>query len=524
MINKKMQFRMALALSVSLLIIVGLIIYHDAYRVPFLFDDIQQILQNPRIQSLNWPWGFLENTRRPILYATLAFDLNRYGPNPFGFHIFNIVVHILAGVFLFLLIFKTCRFQKFSVLVRRDAVLLSLGASLLWLSHPIQTQAVTYVIQRAESLMGLFFLMSVYFSAQYLASRKMAWVTAAGLAAVCSGLTKEVALALPLVVLLYDRAFFSRSLAEALRDHGRLYIVLSLTWAVMLYLYLTTQSEGHLTAGFGMKELTPWLYAINQPRVILHYLSLIFFPTQLVFYYDMPAMTDLALLIPQILLIVGVVLGFAVFFRSHLVTGFLGLCFFLILAPSSSFIPIKDLIFEYRVYLSLACIAVMVVVGMHSLICRWCPLRIQKFVFVFLIAGMVALLGRSTMQRNQIYLSEEALWKDVIRQQPWNSRAYNNLGEVAFRQGRLLEAKESFLISISANGQYAAVYANVAVVLAEEGKFAQALAYARRAIAVEPDFAVGYYNLGVILNKMKKYDEAVPYFKKAKGLGFRNEF
>lgn len=503
-----------------LLAFTGVLIYRNAFSAPFIFDDVTQILLNPKIQTLQWPWTFLENNRRPVLYTSLAFDFHQFGSNAFGYHAFNIRIHILAAMFLFLLIYKTCRYPSMNPNIRRDAAWLALGASLLWLSHPIQTQAVTYIIQRAESLMGLFFFMSLFFSAQYLTSRQKGWWVASIISGLLCGLTKEVALALPLIVLMYDYAFVSPSLREALQKNRWLYLGLGLIWPVMIFLYLTTRPEEKLTAGFGMEGMTPWIYALNQPTVIMHYFRLLFFPHPLVFDYDMRPDASWWELLPSILIVFAIVLSLFAVFKRNKTFGFLGLAFFVILAPSSSIIPVKDLIFEYRVYLSAATVTTGFVLIFYFLLERYVQVKKRKVVFICVLAILTTVLGGLTFQRNKVYASEEALWKDIIQKWPSNARSYNNLAEIQFRKKQLDLAKKNFLKSIEMNGNRAEVYANVAVIMAEEKDFENAIGYAQRAIAIDPKCGVCYTNYGSVLSRQGRYQESIPYFQKSLDLGF----
>lgn len=495
------------------------LIYRDTFNVPFLFDDITSIVLNPNVQSLQWPWDFLFNNRRPVLYASLALNVHQSGNDPFGFHVFNLFTHIFAALSLFALIYKTCRLQTMGKTTRQNATLLAFSASLLWACHPLQTQAVTYIIQRAESLMALFFILSVYFSSLYLTSKKPLWLILAGITALLSGLTKEVALALPIVILLYDRTFISRSFKKALIENRRLYQTLSFLWVIMLYLYFTTHPEKIQTAGFGLKAVPVLDYAINQPQVILHYLRLVFWPDPLVFDYQWPLSKDLSLLFPSIVLVLswGTVLIFA--YQQYPVLSFLGLSFFVILSPSSSFIPIKDLIYEYRMYLPLSCLSVLFVSCLKTAFDHLLGLKKGK-IFLIAVTGILAfVLSSISYTRNQVYLSEEKLWRDILSKQPKNVRVWNNLGSYLLAKGNEKQAIECFLKSYLLNPQSAEISSNLAIALMTQHRFKEAHFYAQKAIELEPDFAIGHHNLGILCSQMGRYQQAIAHYQKALELG-----
>ncbi len=510
-------------LSLLILAVAGSLAYRNAFSGPFIFDDLTQIVQNPKIFSWQWPWTFIENNRRPFLYTSLAFNYHFDGFNSFGYHVFNIRVHILASMMMFLLVRKTLLLPIINQDLRREADLLSLSSALIWLLHPIHTQAVTYIIQRAESLMGLLFITSLYCSVRFFTSRKTFWLIAAGVVAIFAGLTKEVTLVLPLIILFYDVTFISLGIHKALKNNRWLYWALSLTWVVMIFLYLTTKSEEKLTAGFGMEGMSPLLYLVNQPAVILHYLRLSFWPDPLVFDYQWPAINRLHVLLPSLAIVGTWVIVLVVMYRRSPKVIFVLLSSLILLLPSSSFIPLKDLIFEYRLYLSLACGSVFFVLLLRFLVGKLVHIRNQKIVIYTFVALVSLVLGGLTNQRNKVYQSEEKIWLDVIRKQPMNARAYNNLGEFWLRQGHVLQAQDCFLKSLALDTKYADVYANMTTVLGKLGKLEEALKYAKQAVSISPDFAIGYNNLGSVLSQMGRFSEAVPYFEKTLALGFIRE-
>ncbi len=506
-------------LFIFILSVAGILIYRNSLHVPFIFDDMTQIVFNPTIQSLHWPWQFLVNNRRPLLYATLAFNFQHCGFNTLGFHVFNVSVHVLAAISLFLLINKTCRLPQMGESIRREAYLLAFGASLLWVCHPIQTQAVTYIIQRAESLMSLFFLLTLYFCVQYFTSRRIMWLVLSGLSALFCSLTKEVALALPFVVLLYDRAFISISFRQALRENRWLYLSLSFTLLIMFFLYFTTHPQEKQTAGFAIKDISALGYALNQPRVILHYLQLVFWPHPLIFDYAWPLERNFFVLLPSVYLIVTWIIVLTASFCRYPRISFLGLTFFIILAPSSSFIPLKDLIYEYRMYLPLSCLTIFFTCLLKSFIDRCINFKSRNAFFIVTIGIFSLILGGISYQRNKIYQSEERLWRDVLVKQPENVRIWNDLGSYLFKKGANKEAAECFLKSLSLNPRSAEVSSNLSMALASERKFDAALYYGQNSIKISPDFSVGYYNLGVIYMQMGRYEKAIDYFEKTLTLG-----
>jgi Tfp pilus assembly protein PilF len=225
-------------------------------------------------------------------------------------------------------------------------------------------------------------------------------------------------------------------------------------------------------------------------------------------------------LLPSIVILSSWVIVLAVAYRRYRGFSFLLLSFLILLLPSSSVIPLKDLIFEYRLYLSLSCWAVASVLALHFFVERFVNQRNRKAFFIAVVSLIALVLGGLTYQRNKIYTDEETVWHDVIRKQPFNSRAFNNLGEYLIRQGRDKEAKPYFLQALALNTTYPDVYVNLATVLGREGHPEEGIEYAKQALALDPHFPVAENNWGSALSQMGRYSEAIPHFEKALELGF----
>ena len=245
---------------------------------------------------------------------------------------------------------------------------LALAIALLWTVHPLQTGAVTYIIQRTESLVSLFFLLTLYCVIRGTTSTERArgWNVAAVLSCLLGMGTKEVMATAPLVVLLYDRAFLSGSFRAALALRRGLYAALAATWGIVIWLLIATGFHGN-TTGFGVTGFTASSYLLTQPGVLARYLRLAFWPVgQCLDYGWPPAQWPGEVVLPG-LLIVGL-LGLTVWaLVKRPALGFLGATFFLILAPTSSFVPIRDAAFEHRMYLPLAALVTLVVLGVYWL-------------------------------------------------------------------------------------------------------------------------------------------------------------
>ena len=492
------------------IILAGILAYANSFSGVFLFDDLHEIVDNERIRTLAWPFPFLENTRRPILYLSFAINYALGGGAAGGYHFFNLSVHILSALLLFGIIRRTCLVQSWDDTLKKDSLPFALAAVLLWLLHPLQTQSVTYIIQRAESLMGMFYLAALYGAIRYFENQSRRWIIFSVGSCLLGGLTKEVIVTAPLVIFLYDRTFFSKSFSEIWLRHKKIYAGLAVSWVVLLALFLTIHSETKPTAGFAYQGISPQVYALNQPSVILHYLRLAFWPSPLVLDYNWATAQSLAQVFPSMIVIVLLIglSGTAFFYPPYRWLAFLGSSFFIILLPSSSFIPLRDLAFEHRMYLPLAAVIILGLLGFRYFF--------SKRALSPFVAGIVVISsGFLTFQRNQDYQSEIRMWTDVLKKRPQNARASFNLGTALQEEGSREEAIVYYRKTLSLDPDYTAAHVNLGAALDEKGNSAEAKAHFLEAIRLEPDAANAHSKLGLILVREGKLEQAETHFVSA---------
>jgi len=499
--------------------------YVTSFRGVFVFDDLHAIVDNPTIRDL----GRLDRILlapaeggtiggRPVVNLTLAINHALGGLDPRGYHAVNLLIHALAALTLFGLLRRTLlRGPRFAA----DAPLLALAVAALWALHPLQTAAVTYVVQRAESLMGLFYLLTLYCFVRgtescsgglrppgpetAVADRRYskAWLLGSFAACLLGMGTKEVMASAPLVVLLYDRTFVAGSWREAWRQRGRFHGALMATWMLLAVLVLSADNRGG-SAGFGT-AVGWWDYALTQCATIAHYLRLTLWPHPLVFDYGTPLYRSLAAVAPQaglLLLLLGAT-AWALVRKPAL--GFLGACFFLILAPSSSLVPVAtQTMAEHRLYLPLAAALTLLGLLVHSL-----GGRRALLVLLALAAGA----GVLTARRNLVYHSELALWTDTVAHRPDNSRAHTNLGIALAEAGRLTEATARFEESLSLQPDNAATRLNLCDALTRLGRPAEALPHGEAAVQLDPGSAAAHLNLAQALAALGRTAEAVGHYE-----------
>jgi len=487
--------------------------YHNALTTPFLFDD--SIAETPALHRF-WSLRPLLGTTRPLVQFSLALNYAIGGLDVGGYHVFNLTIHVLAALTLFGIVARTLRTPRLAARWSRSASSSALAVSLIWTVHPLQAESVTYVAQRAESLMALFYLLTLYCVIRGAASsRPWRWYAACAVACALGMLSKPVMVTAPIMVLLYDRTFLAGSWGQAWRERRTLYAGLAATW-ILLALLLTGHHESAATAGFAMRDLTALDYLRSQPQVILHYLRLAFWPRGLVLDYAWPVADNIrTVALPALILTVLGVLTIWIFHRQPEV-GVLGLMFFLVLAPTSSVIPIKDLAVEHRMYLPLAPLAALTVVCGRLLI-QGAALkaRVERSVLIGLTAAVVATLTMLTVARNRDYRSAISMWTDVIVKRPENARAHNNLGSALVEDGKLEEALPQLRMALQLDPAYADAHNNLGRALAARRNYKEAESHYAEALRLNPNFAEAQNNFGVALAAQGRFEEAMAHYADA---------
>jgi tetratricopeptide (TPR) repeat protein len=556
--------------AAAVILVAVLAAYSNSFHGPFVFDDIDTIHDNRSIRRLWPPWqalspkAFATAEGRPVLNLSLAicYAIGEFQVEPY--HVFNLAIHLLAGLALFGVVRRIAMLPSMQQRFGRAAAYLAAAVATLWTLHPLQTESVTYVIQRAESMMGLFYLLTIYCVLRGLdAARPQPWNALAIVACALGMATKEVMVSAPMMVVLFDRIFFFGSFREAWRRRRGMYVGLAATWAILFALILISGGRsGSVALSHG--QVTPLQYAMTQCRCIIRYLWLSFWPAPLVFDYGapdagVPIIRSLTECAPWLAGLLAVIAAAVLAVRRWPKWGFLGLWFFAILAPSSSFVPIvTEVVAEHRMYLPLAAIAAGVVFLAYQ--CGRAALRrfmasdrlrmsvgISISAVALLTAG--AILGWRTHLRNCDYRTGIALWSDTARKWPDNPRAHNDLGValadageneaalveynktltitpdkpntlnnrglVYHHTGRLEEAIRDFTRAIELDPDYVEAYVNRGAVYGSQDRFDLAMEDLNIALRLQPDHADGLFNRGAALFYMGQYDAALADFNRS---------
>ncbi len=382
--------RTTILVAIVLLAGAASVVYCSSLNSPFVFDDSGSVTDNPSIVRL-WPlWGDAEHSGpltppadlptsgRPLVNLSLAINYYFGELNPIGYHVFNLIVHVLSALLLMAIVWRTLRLDYFGGRFDRAAGSLALIVALLWTLHPLQTETVVYVTQRTELMVGFFYLATLYASFRYWAAASSAgrkvWLALATTACLAGMACKEVMVTAPVIVLLFERTFITGSFRRAMQKSWPLYVGLFLSWTLLLYLnYNAPRSD---TAGFARAShigLPAYAWWLTQTKVLLLYLKLAIWPWPLSIHYGTPYLQSLGAAWPWVAGVTVLAIATLVLLWRFSAVGFVGGWVLIILSPTLVVPIITEVAAERRMYLPLAAIMTLLVVGGYWLVQRLAP-------------------------------------------------------------------------------------------------------------------------------------------------------
>lgn len=493
----------------------GAAVYLGTLDAPFIFDDLPAIVLNESIRDLTRLDEVLQPPStgsnvgsRPLVNLTLAFNYAAGGLHPRGYHLFNLAVHLLAGLTLFAWLRRLFALSTMSQRVQRNALPAAFCTAVLWTLHPLQTETVIYTAQRTESLVALFFLLTLYcFTRALTGKRPRLWYRLAWSACLAGMATKEVMAGAPLVLFLCDRTFFAGTWAAAWRQRWRWHLGFAATWLLLMYVaVIATGGQRGESAGFGL-GVSPVTYALTQARAIVTYLRLALWPHPLVIDYGTwlaPGVSAVAL---ELCIVLVLLVATAIALIRAPRIGFAAASSFLVLAPSSSIVPIlTQTMAEHRLYLPLAAILALLVLAVFT--CR------TQIGFGLALAAAVA-AGVGTVRRGADYRDEVTLWRDLVAKTPDNGWAHVHLGDALVARQEFAEALAVQRRAMELMPQNAGPPISVGIALTKLGRPADALPYFARGLQLKPDNPQGHFRHAMALLALNRPAEALAPFAAA---------
>ena len=489
----------------TLLIVLGLIlwvclIYSNSFKVPFLFDDLPILVEGlfTTAQS-GWP-SFWQN--RGLGYITFAANFKLHGLDLFGYHAVNLGIHLLSGIFVWLITAELAKKKVPGQLPPQVTKLFALGSGLFFLSHPLQTQAVTYIVQRVASLAGMFYLVAVYafIKVRHETGRnKFMWLVVMGLSTLAACQTKESSFSLPLAWLLVELSFFRENQKFSLKKHAKLIMT---TVGLMLFGVWVIWHRAGWWAIFGSKvsplneTISWWVYGLTQLRVIQTYFRLMIFPVGQNLDHYFPVSTtwlDGGVLFGAGLIGLLTWIAIKTWQTQRWISfslGWMGIT----LLIESSIVPIADVIFEHRLYLTLLGFSWLAVGGLLQLL-QSAAGKKWRGLIILVIAGAY---GFMTFQRNKIWANEFTLWGDVVHKSPQKARGYFSLGTAIMNQGDYQLAEQFLLKSVELQSQDIFFGNNLGVLYKRMGEFSKAKEVLEKVNQQNPRYIPAMLNLYVV--------------------------
>jgi len=511
-------------LHLFILIITGLIVYSNTFNVPFLFDDIQNIVENRLIRDLRQfsePSLLLNNRFFGLLTFALNYWLNDL--NTTGYHVVNLAIHIANSLLVYRLIVSVFEtpyfFPRYSSDSNRKLIgALALASSVLFLCHPVQTGAVTYIVQRFTLLATLFYLISLvmYLAArchlsthgQWNSLRFLGFYSISLLCAMFAMKCKEIAFTLPIMILITEFLFFDSS------SKARIYLLLPFiaTMAIIpLSMMLTGAPSGDLFHQADVvtqttKSISRIDYLLTQSRVLITYVRLLLLPVGQNIDYDYPVFHNflqIPVMVSFVFHIINIALAIILLRISRRdnqllrVVSFGILWFYVTLSVESSIIPLDDVIFEHRMYLPS--------VG-FILIPATCFIIFKKKIcnghagasrMLVIIAALI--LAAAAFKRNAVWQSGVSIWQDAVHKSPLKSKPHYNLGFYLASSGELDAAIKEFQMAIKLDPNNGKARNNLGANLLKIGDTGAAIQEFRAAVLIDPYNAQAHFNLGYAL-------------------------
>jgi tetratricopeptide (TPR) repeat protein len=506
-------------LSLALIVIL---IYANTIGSPFIFDSSNNIVSNPHIRISKITLNELAeaafkspSTQRPL--SNISFALNYYllGYNVVGFHVVNILIHISTGFLLYFFVKST--FLTPALRSRYDNDMwIAFFTAAVWMVHPLQTQSVSYIVQRMNSLCAMFYMLSLLFYARFRlgVQQRNKWWLLSGciLAGVLALASKQIAATLPFFIIAYEWYFFQDLALKWLKNHLPLLSGCLLLAAVIVLVLLGGNPLEGILQGYKGRNFTLIQRLLTEPRVVIFYISLLLWPHPSRLNLDHDFALSNSLMDPMTtffsIFTIAALIGIAVVTaRKQRLLSFCIIWFFGNLVIESSIVPL-EIIFEHRVYLPSMMFCLIVVWAVY----RWVK---PTWLPAALLCAVVTLGAFWTYERNAVYSDRISFWQDCVNKSPRKARPYNNLGVALADKGDHDQALKMYHKALEIDPHYEDPIANIGLSLTEQGKMEESIAQFLKALEINPKDSRTLNNLGASLIVVGRDQEAIQRLSEA---------
>ncbi len=515
------------------LFLLVLCAYSDTFQSSWHLDDYPNVVNNYSLhlgdlspESLSKTFFSrsdpLHNLYRPV--ACLSFAANWYfgRENVFGYHVVNIAIHFLTAFILFLTVLNLYKSPNLKQTSKEDGYWIALLSAVLWALNPIQTQAVTYIVQRMASMAAMFYILGIYFyvKGRISSSRRRQVLYFMGCVAgyILAVGSKENAVTLPLALLIAEIIFFQNlenpKTRRAIWVITALIGILSILAAAVLFIKADSFS---IFEGYQHRSYTLTQRLMTEPRVLIFYLTQLFYPVpqRISIEHDIDISTSFFepwTTLPAIFLVALLIVIGASQIRKRPIVAFSILFFFLNHVIESTILPL-EVVFEHRNYLPSLFLFLPVAAGLFRLVDYYREKK--QFMYKILVPFLVLLvtgLSISTYVRNMTWATEKTLWEDAMQKAPGRARPAYNLAKHYYKTGNFEKALELFnksLISRDSKPKYSQALAlnGMASIYYVQKNYEKVLEHCGRALEIYPGFEVVQFNASLAHIKMNRWQE-----------------
>jgi tetratricopeptide (TPR) repeat protein len=522
--NTLAEFLATWRTALMLFCLVGLVflIYANSLHGPFVFDDMRNIEYNSHIRLTQLTFDGLRkagfdsySSSRPI--ANISFALNYYfnGKDTFGYHLVNTLIHATAGIFLYFFIKTTLSLPALRSRYEMQKWIAFITA-LIWLVHPLNTQSVTYIVQRMNSMAAMFYIMALFFYAKgrlaQVKNRRWLWLGGCAMAGILSFGSKQTAATLPFFIFLYEWYFFQDLSWSWLKRNILPVAGVLFLFGVLALLYMGVHPLERILNGYNGRDFTLLQRVLTEFRVVIFYISLLMFPHPSRLNLDRDFSLSHSLIDPFTTVLSIAAIAFLVGLACYLakkqrLASFCILWFLGNLIIESSVIAL-EIIFDHRTYLPSMLVCLMAVVILY-------PRMRPKWLALATLSAVVLFFSFWTYERNTVFRDHIALWGDCAAKSPAKARSHLNLGTAFARQHNYEQALVHFYETLRLRPYFSEAHYRMANALASLGRMDDAMDHYKDALKIKPDDARTHFKLADVLDQKGRHQEAIEHYQEA---------
>jgi tetratricopeptide (TPR) repeat protein len=512
--------RLLIPLAIFVVLLLPLLVYLPSFNVPFQFDDIKNVVGERVIENPSGLTDIFQHSKsRFLLFLTLNFNyyLGKY--NVFSYHLFNLIIHVLSSLLVFalsLIIFNSPRMMRLNL--KPYGFMLAIFSSLIFAIHPIQTESVTYIWQRSESMAGMFYFLSIFLYAKFRLIRidggrkklGMLFYSLCFVSMAFCSLTKETSMTLPVAMLIYEICFFNKDMNELKSSLKYLIPILLFVLAPIIITKLESQS-GNISMRF-TEHYIPYYCA--KIRMLVKSLSLMVFPVNQSLEYDFTwnmSFADIVSTSGSFIILSSLIAVCIASFKRNPLISFAIIWFYLTLSITS-IVFLEDIFFEHYLYLPLFAYSIIVPALSFSVINN---LKINRGWWLAFMTILIALYSITAYNRNLIWKTEISLWEDAVKKSPSKPISHYTLGVYYSRAKRYEDALREYNLALKLKPAYPEAYYRLGEHYFILGNTEKSIEKYKIALRINPEFFEAYLSLGNAYLAAGKYKDARDCFDNA---------